>query len=554
MPAVHPAGAADDPMGRGVRQPFSGGVLTVVTVATIATVLKLVVVWLGYTEGGMLADDAFYYFRIAQNVASGSGSTFDGLAPTNGYHPLWLGILVPIFKIWRSSLWTPIYVAQSVTVLLDLISGLLLYHTIAAAGLASEAFSVAILWFISPLTACIGLRGMEASVSCLLILLLAAHLTRISRKDDPLRPGSAVGAGIWLGLAGLARTDNLVILGIGVSVFAVLVLRRHFASVAALARWLAIVAVTSAVVVAPWLLWNFTQFGSVIQTSGQVKLHTPGVYGALHANWSGLRGIVKTIATLALAPLLWPTRYLAGEEFRPPILTCVATGGLVVCFVVSALAGGRALYQRIRDARFLALPCFSLLYLVLHTVLYAGWWRIYASWYALPYLAFLTVLQGMLLGAMLGPASPLRPALGRSLAAAQGLLVTGLTAAFAMTVPHVPKGPEKEFGPTLEWLAEHLPRGSVLGAFNAGRLGYIASKHPFLHVTNLDGLVNNEAYDAARRGTYRSYVVGRVDVLTEDPMKARMFLSPAEVESLGSVFQREGADEIWSNRRRVPPR
>ena len=42
-------------------------------------------------------DDAFYYFGIARNVAHGHGSTFDGIDPTNGYHPLWMLMAVPFF-------------------------------------------------------------------------------------------------------------------------------------------------------------------------------------------------------------------------------------------------------------------------------------------------------------------------------------------------------------------------------------------------------------------------------------------------------------------------
>src|SRR5579862_331595 len=47
-------------------------------------------------------EDGYYYFKIAQNLASGAGSTFDGLHPTNGYHPLWLLCLVPIFWLKTS--------------------------------------------------------------------------------------------------------------------------------------------------------------------------------------------------------------------------------------------------------------------------------------------------------------------------------------------------------------------------------------------------------------------------------------------------------------------
>ena len=37
----------------------------------------------------VLQDDAFYYVGIATNWVAGLPSTFDGIQPTNGYHPLW---------------------------------------------------------------------------------------------------------------------------------------------------------------------------------------------------------------------------------------------------------------------------------------------------------------------------------------------------------------------------------------------------------------------------------------------------------------------------------
>ena len=47
-------------------------------------------------------DDAYYYFRIAQNIAAvGEGSTWDGLHTTNGYHPLWLLALIPFYVVWQ---------------------------------------------------------------------------------------------------------------------------------------------------------------------------------------------------------------------------------------------------------------------------------------------------------------------------------------------------------------------------------------------------------------------------------------------------------------------
>lgn len=47
-------------------------------------------------------DDAYFYLRIAWNIATGRGSTFDGLHATNGYHLLWTGVLVPLAALTAS--------------------------------------------------------------------------------------------------------------------------------------------------------------------------------------------------------------------------------------------------------------------------------------------------------------------------------------------------------------------------------------------------------------------------------------------------------------------
>ena len=44
-------------------------------------------------------DDTYYYLVVARHVAAGNGFTFDGLHPTNGYQPLWLFLLVPLYVV-----------------------------------------------------------------------------------------------------------------------------------------------------------------------------------------------------------------------------------------------------------------------------------------------------------------------------------------------------------------------------------------------------------------------------------------------------------------------
>lgn len=43
-------------------------------------------------------DDAFYYLVIARNFAASGVATFDGVTPTNGYHPLWMLMEAGLFR------------------------------------------------------------------------------------------------------------------------------------------------------------------------------------------------------------------------------------------------------------------------------------------------------------------------------------------------------------------------------------------------------------------------------------------------------------------------
>ncbi|HNE05470.1 MAG TPA: hypothetical protein PLT08_13175, partial [Anaerolineales bacterium] len=38
-----------------------------------------------FPNNWFVRDDAYYYFKVAQNIAEGHGSTFDGINITNGY-------------------------------------------------------------------------------------------------------------------------------------------------------------------------------------------------------------------------------------------------------------------------------------------------------------------------------------------------------------------------------------------------------------------------------------------------------------------------------------
>ena len=75
-------------------------------------------------------DDAYYYFKVAQNIAEGHGSTFDGINLTNGYHPLWMLICIPIFALARFDLILPLRVLLVVMAGFQAASAILIYRLI----------------------------------------------------------------------------------------------------------------------------------------------------------------------------------------------------------------------------------------------------------------------------------------------------------------------------------------------------------------------------------------------------------------------------------------
>ena len=75
-------------------------------------------------------DDAYYYFKVAQNISEGHGSTFDGINATNGYHPLWMLICVPIFALARFDLVLPLRLLFLVMSGLSVATGILLYRLV----------------------------------------------------------------------------------------------------------------------------------------------------------------------------------------------------------------------------------------------------------------------------------------------------------------------------------------------------------------------------------------------------------------------------------------
>jgi hypothetical protein len=121
------------------------------------------------TGGLRLEDDAYYYTVVAQHIATTGISTFDGQTLTNGYHPLWLLLLVAQDVLFGSSAAVTITIEVLLTTV-GLWFFLQSFRTVSV--LFYVAFAAAYTVLAWPMVA----RGMEVS----LFLFFLGLFTRVS--------------------------------------------------------------------------------------------------------------------------------------------------------------------------------------------------------------------------------------------------------------------------------------------------------------------------------------------------------------------------------------
>lgn len=177
--------------------------------------------WLLAARARVTQEDGFYYFKIAQNVAQGLGPTFDGLNLTNGYHPLWLWCLVPIF--WLTS--SPITALQLGTLVQGMLMAAgagLLYYTARLRFQRLAAILAALFWIL--LLNRVSLGGVEFSLHALGLIASAYVYLRWFSNGRLPSSSAHFGLGVLLSLMFLARLDTLLLIG----VMGLFLMRREF--------------------------------------------------------------------------------------------------------------------------------------------------------------------------------------------------------------------------------------------------------------------------------------------------------------------------------------
>jgi 4-amino-4-deoxy-L-arabinose transferase-like glycosyltransferase len=454
----------------------------------------------GAGDSAALCDDAFYYLQIASHAARGLGFSFDGVFPTNGFHPLLAWLQVPVFRLFGADPWIPIRVTQIGLGVATATTGYVLFRLGRAMGDDRAGLLMTSFFLLSPFTWILPQRGTEEALSVLLIALSAAFLA--ARRHTAMGTREGVELGALVGLACLARTDN-ILWAACVGLFLLWRPRR----VPAILGYAAAVLL----VVAPWLVWNLRQFGTIVQVSGAAKM-TMDLFGRLPA----ITGVRQLPRNIVLASSI-AGRFVVGEEFRRTYFTqpfMLASAGLLV---LAVLSGGR---------RRLPPVCVTLGGLVVLHFVYYGWiQRSYANWYFLPVVLVAAVWQGE----RLARAST---GLVAAMLVVSALICVGALSLFVRHTGFGSHGVERQVDIVLSELPL-IPRGMSVGGWNLGARAYFGERRrPDLRFFNLDCLVNNELFTALRRSrhAYEDWVFTHVDYLIEKPGE---WLPDGSVEPLG---------------------
>ncbi len=155
-------------------------------------------------------DDAYYYFKVAQNITEGHGVTFDGINPTNGFHPLWMLICIPIFTLARFDLILPLRVLVLIMAVLNAGTAVLVYRLVGRALGQPIAMLAASFWaFNAYIHYIVYEYGLETPLAAFMVVLLLYYLSKFDSewRTSFVRPKHIAGLAVIATIMVFSRLD-----------------------------------------------------------------------------------------------------------------------------------------------------------------------------------------------------------------------------------------------------------------------------------------------------------------------------------------------------------
>ncbi len=523
-------------------KPISPGLFVVLAAAAAVHLAVALQDFATLARNGFLYDDSFYAFQIARNIAHGVGATFDGIHATNGFQPLYVAALVPLYWIAGQDATLPVHLALVLSALLTVATAFLLHRIVARRASETAALIVAGAWSFSPIVIRQAANGLETALALFCFAFsLDYYLARVRPIANPSRRAFAA-LGVLLGIAMLARVD-LGFLALAMCLDYLVVARARMRAGESV-RWRGNVAAAAAacvMVCAPWALYGVVSVGSPVPESGRATRHLAIAYApffdlATSAELQNgpdaafmARHLDRSLRSLKVTPAVHPvfrgTRKLAdrvgvGEG---------TTNALGVIVLAAFLVWW---WQRRRGSRaakeFDFLLLFSLMMIAAYSTYVFGVFFFLRYYYPLYFVGMIfaaLAIDDLAAWVRVRPIALRRAALVASGVYAAALLYMGYTSGFRTDRVY-------GFYDAARWVQTHTDPSETIGVFQGGAIGYLSERR----VVNLDGKVNGDAYQALRAHRLDQYVrEANIDLVLDSERVLDLFLGPWSKEERENI-------------------
>jgi len=427
-------------------------------------------------------DDAFYLYRIAANLVDHGFLSFDGVMPTTTARPLYILMLAGI-KIVTGTQELP-QIAYLLGVLADMATAMLIFRFLRKSEVSAQSAIIGMgVYLFSSRTILFVCNGMETPWA---VLSVTAYLNLLISGRDSKRWNVtlALGRGLLLGAMMLLRLDFVFLavplwLGEAYRGFR----RRDYS--------FTLSGALAGLVIAPWALWSWGQFQSLMPPSGDALAMLLGA--KFNPDWGGFIGRLELIydSLSDLFPLIL-------IKYQP----WLGIGLGVVAFILILKWADRAHLKR--TFRMLFPLLIGAIVLALYFSLVRLFWR---EWNLVVGDVLFAILLGIVMERIVRQ--------GASAIVKVAIIVFMLGSSLNYAADYwdgVSPGQAYMYRAAL-WVRDNTPAGTVVAATNGGILAWYGERV----VVDAAGIEDTEAYKALRAHELYSYLHSRGVEFLVDP-------------------------------------
>lgn len=416
-----------------------------------------------YELANAIPDDAYYYIVIAYKYAHTGIVSFDGINPTNGFHPLWFWVCTILAKCTSSEE----QLIRICLVISGLFAGCLPFILTRSRTMdlsaTAKAYGIAIILSMESIRF-LGFQTLEVGLYLFCLAMLYLCIENAWLKEGRLDNRERIVLGSWFALAALARLDCTILVAILFTITCIWH-RRIVLKPSSIVTVIAILAVGLSL----WFLFCKLTVGYISQDSSNVKRLWVEIdknqYGILRVN-SLISGLKTTLGF--------------------GLFNCLRSVGVILAIIVALFVSNfQQIWHQIRNNRLLILPAILLISAASQGVISRYLSADQQKWYMAP-----AVLAWILIGLSLAGIVQ-RSAKWRRLSSTKlySLIFCGIVMQFGISIKATPNYWGQAYYIDAVQMAEaSIPANSVIGSWNSGIFS-MYSKH---RVVNLDGLVNHE--------------------------------------------------------------